>query len=182
LFITYDPFRTSFVSFVFDILTKSFDFILSTDKNLPGSLLYSGKYWYDGKLGYSSLLYNLPSGVLINSLSKLNYARAAGVCCQLLQKNKRSTKIKLPSNRIVNVTTLDTWATLGVISNRINKLLVKTKAGNNRLRGVRPSVRGIAMNPVDHPHGGRTNGGIHPKTPWGLPATSKSSVKKKPLF
>jgi len=44
-------------------------------------------------------------------------------------------------------------------------LLVKTKAGNNRLRGVRPSVRGIAMNPVDHPHGGRTNGGIHPKTP-----------------
>jgi len=71
------------------------------------------------------------------------------------------------------------FATLGIVSNLKHKSLVIGKAGRNRLLGIRPSVRGIAMNPVDHPHGGRTNGGMIPVTPWGIPTRGKPTRKKK---
>jgi len=71
------------------------------------------------------------------------------------------------------------YATLGVVSNAKFKSTVIGKAGRNRLLGIRPSVRGIAMNPVDHPHGGRTNGGCPSVTPWGIPTKGKPTVRKK---
>jgi large subunit ribosomal protein L2 len=71
------------------------------------------------------------------------------------------------------------FGTLGSISNPQQNLISIGKAGKNRLKGIRPTVRGIAMNPVDHPHGGRTNGGRPSVTPWGIPTKGKPTVNKK---
>jgi large subunit ribosomal protein L2 len=73
----------------------------------------------------------------------------------------------------------ESFATLGIVSNSQQNLVYIGKAGKNRLRGIRPGVRGIAMNPVDHPHGGRTNGGRPSVTPWGIPTKGKPTVLKK---
>jgi len=85
--------------------------------------------------------------------------------------------IKLPSNFILNTSFFES-ATIGRTSNTFHNKIIYGKAGKNRYRGIRPSVRGIAMNPVDHPHGGRTNGGRPSTTPWGLPTKGVSTVKK----
>jgi large subunit ribosomal protein L2 len=76
--------------------------------------------------------------------------------------------VRLPSGKILTLFN-DSFATLGINSNLQHKLVVLGKAGKNRLKGLRPKVRGIAMNPVDHPHGGRTNSGFVYVTPWGIP-------------
>ena len=89
-----------------------------------------------------------------------------------------SCKVKLPSGSVISVP-IDSLATLGSISNSQQNLTVVGKAGRNRLKGIRPTVRGIAMNPVDHPHGGRTNGGRPSVTPWGKPTKGKPTVKNK---
>jgi large subunit ribosomal protein L2 len=83
----------------------------------------------------------------------------------------------MPSNKILKVS-VKNFATLGIISNVLANKVIIGKAGINRHLGKRPSVRGIAMNPVDHPHGGRTNGGRPSVTPWGKPALGKPTVKK----
>jgi large subunit ribosomal protein L2 len=74
---------------------------------------------------------------------------------------------------------VDSYATIGVVSNNQHNLTYLGKAGRNRNLNRRPVVRGIAMNPVDHPHGGRTNGGRPSVTPWGLPTKSKFYLKKR---
>ena len=118
---------------------------------------------------------------------KLNaqYSRAAGTFCQLISKSKGFCKIRLPSSNIVGISSF-CFATLGVLSNTFNRLTVLGKAGRNVLRGNKPSVRGIAMNPVDNPHGGRTNGGCCWVTPWGKPflfkKTSTSKFKKSFVY
>ena len=76
----------------------------------------------------------------------------------------------------------DAWATIGAVSNEENRLVNIGKAGRSRWLGIRPHVRGVAMNPVDHPHGGgegRQPIGMHPKTPWGKPALGKKTRKAK---
>jgi len=87
-------------------------------------------------------------------------------------------KVRLPSGKIVELLP-DVYATVGVLSNLQHNLVVLGKAGRNRLKGRRPTVRGVAMNPVDHPHGGRTNGGRPSVTPWGIPTKGKPTVRKK---
>jgi len=135
------------------------------------------------RLGFRTLLKNIPTGTIINCLSlqkdkKVKYIRSAGTFGQIIQKNILSCHIKLPSNQII-IVSANSYATIGVISNLKNNLVVLGKAGRNRLMGHRPSVRGIAMNPVDHPHGGRTNGGRPSVTPWGIPTKGKPTVKFK---
>ena len=103
--------------------------------------------------------------------------RSAGSFGQLIQKETFCNKIKLPSGKIISIPSSST-AVLGTVSNSNHSLCIKGKAGYNRLNGKRPSVRGIAMNPVDHPHGGRTNGGIPSVTPWGLPTKGQKTRKK----
>ncbi len=73
----------------------------------------------------------------------------------------------------------ESYVSIGSVSNEKHNLIVKGKAGRNRNLGRRPIVRGIAMNPVDHPHGGRTNGGRPSVTPWGLPTKGKFYLRKK---
>lgn len=181
--VCYDPYRKAFVSLVFDLIKHSFDFIINIEKLYPGSLIHSGPSISDFKLGYRTFLKSVPSGSFINNIStrinsKAIYARAPGTFCQLLQKNKNFLRIKLSSSKIINVST-HAVATLGIISNTIQRKICIGKAGSRRLQGIRPATRGIAMNPVDHPHGGRTNGGRPSVTPWALPTKGKPTVKKK---
>jgi len=181
--IEYDPYRSSFISLNFDFINKKFFYSLSTDSVTVGSLISSSQNFSELRLGFRTLLKNIPTGTVINCLSlqndrKIKYIRSAGTFGQLIQKNILNCHVKLPSNKIIVVPS-SSYATIGVISNLKNNLVVIGKAGRNRLIGKRPSVRGIAMNPVDHPHGGRTNGGRPSVTPWGIPTKGKPTVKKK---
>jgi len=88
------------------------------------------------------------------------------------------SNIKLPSGKIIKIPSIFS-ATIGRVSNVLHDKIIIGKAGKTRYRGIRPSVRGIAMNPVDHPHGGRTNGGRPSVTPWGLPTKNYPTVRTK---
>jgi len=122
-------------------------------------------------------------GTIINNISfgaytKSKFVRSAGTYAQLIQINKKVAKIKLSSNKIITIPS-NSYATIGMVSNEKHNLICLGKAGRKRNLNRRPIVRGIAMNPVDHPHGGRTNGGKPSVTPWGLPTKSKFYLKKK---
>ena len=176
----YSGSQNAFVSLNFDLLTKSFFKNISTENTYPGSLIISGKEIKEQYIGYRTLLKFIPTGTIIHSISYNNdviYASSAGSFCQLIEKNTKC-KIRLPSGKIVNISE-NCFATIGSVSNNQFKSTYVGKAGRNRLKGIRPSVRGIAMNPVDHPHGGRTNGGRPSVTPWGIPTKGKPTVKKK---
>ena len=107
--------------------------------------------------------------------------RSAGTSAQIISKEETNVQIKLVSGeiRVINKNSL---ATLGILSNPDNKNIKLGKAGRNRYLGNRPKVRGVVMNPVDHPHGGgegRTSGGRHPVTPWGKPTKGKKTRTNK---
>jgi large subunit ribosomal protein L2 len=178
----YDPNRSSFVSINYDLLSKQFCNTISTHFVYPGALIICSKSITELKLGYRTLLKNIPTGSIIHNISYRKslgtLIRAAGTFGQIIQKTEKNCKIKLPSGNIKEFS-IKSYATLGVVSNLQNNLVVIGKAGTNRLLGNRPSVRGIAMNPVDHPHGGRTNGGMPSVTPWGKPTKGKPTVKSK---
>jgi large subunit ribosomal protein L2 len=178
--VSYDPNRSSFVSINFDFLTNEFYYDLCTSQVYAGSLTETNKDLRERWLGFRSTLKNLPVGSLIHSvgLSKPQYAKSAGTFVQLIQKGKDFSKIKLPSRKLVNVSS-KSYGTLGSVSNNQHNLLCIGKAGRNRNLGRRPIVRGVAMNPVDHPHGGRTPGGCVYSTPWGIPTKCKFSLKRK---
>jgi large subunit ribosomal protein L2 len=182
--ILYDPKRSAFISLNFDINKKLFFYSINTNYIFPGSFICCDSKNIDLKLGFRTVLKNIPTGSVINCLSfsklknqKINFIRSAGTFGQIVQKNFLFSKIKLPSNQIIEVPT-SSFATIGSVSNNLQKFIVFGKAGRRRLLGNRPSVRGIAMNPVDHPHGGRTNGGRPSVTPWGIPTKGKPTVKK----
>jgi large subunit ribosomal protein L2 len=180
----YDPKRTSFVSLNFDLKTKKFFQNLSTLNVYSGSIISNKLDQNDLSLGDRVTIESIPPGSIVHSLavnskdSKTLFARSAGTFCQIIQKQVDSCKIKLPSGSVISVP-INSLATLGSISNSQQNLTVVGKAGRNRLKGIRPTVRGIAMNPVDHPHGGRTNGGRPSVTPWGKPTKGKPTVKNK---
>lgn len=107
--------------------------------------------------------------------------RAAGASAQLLSKEERFAQIRLPS-REIRLVDLECNATLGQVGNLEHENIVLGKAGRSRWLGRRPRVRGSAMNPVDHPHGGgegRSGPGRHPVTPWGQPTKGKKTRKKR---
>jgi large subunit ribosomal protein L2 len=181
--ITHDPFRNSFVSLNFDMLSKSFYRILATNGVGPGSLQTCNEYHCDLKLGNRTSLRLVPTGSILHSLSLrfcsyVKFVRSAGLFFQMIQKNKKICRIRLPSGLIKEVSQ-DACATIGIVSNFLHRSIFLGKAGKSRLLGVRPSVRGIAMNPVDHPHGGRSNGGKPCVTPWGIPTKGKPTVIRK---
>jgi large subunit ribosomal protein L2 len=107
--------------------------------------------------------------------------RAAGVAAQLLAKDGDWSQLRLPSGE-VRMVHLNCRATIGQVGNSEHGNIKIGKAGRSRWLGNRPKVRGVAMNPVDHPHGGgegRTSGGRHPVTPWGVPTKGKKTRKNK---
>jgi large subunit ribosomal protein L2 len=179
----YDPNRTSFIFLNFDLKKKVFFQTLATNSIYPGSFSLCKSDFLELKLGYRTQIKNVPTGSLIHTLSlsertRGQYIRSAGTFGQIIQKDEKKAKVRLPSNNIIDVS-VESYVTLGVLSNLQHNLTYLGKAGRNRLMGRRPIVRGIAMNPVDHPHGGRTNGGRPSVTPWGLPTKGGFYLKKR---
>lgn len=183
LYSTYDPNRTAFLIAVFDFLTFKFFYSLSTHMLYSGCIIGCTKPGHKYFLGFRYKLdFQVPGSILSAISLKVNkkaqYSLAAGTYCQLLYKSLTSCKIRLPSNQIISIAS-NSFATVGAISNIFNRYIVIGKAGRNRLLGIKPTVRGIAKNPVDHPHGGRSNGGCCWVTPWGKPFKFKKTSRSK---
>ncbi len=179
----YDPNRNSFVNLNFELSEKRFFFNTAPNSLYPGALWKNSKNLNELKLGNRTLIKNIPTGSLIHNLSLKNdlnpkYIRAAGTYGQIVQSGSKIAKIKLPSKKIIEIS-VNSIATIGIISNTQSNLTTIGKAGINRKLGIRPTVRGIAMNPVDHPHGGRSNGGMPSVSPWGIPTKSGFYLRKK---
>ncbi len=107
-------------------------------------------------------------------------ARSAGTSVQLVAKEGEHATLRLPSTEMRRVS-IDCRATVGEVGNAEHELVSVGKAGRNRWKGVRPQTRGVAMNPVDHPHGGgegKTSGGHHPVSPWGKPEGRTRNTNK----
>ena len=108
-------------------------------------------------------------------------ARSAGCYVQLVGKDAGFAQLRLTSGEVRLVKT-ECIASIGAVSNQDNQNIKLSKAGRKRWKGVRPTVRGVVMNPVDHPHGGgegKTSGGRHPVTPWGKPTKGKKTRTNK---
>ncbi|MEX2016730.1 MAG: 50S ribosomal protein L2, partial [Candidatus Hydrogenedentales bacterium] len=109
------------------------------------------------------------------------FARSAGNSCQLLAKEAGYAALRMPSGEMRRVP-LQCRATIGEVGNEDHTNVSIGKAGRSRWMGKRPKVRGVVMNPVDHPHGGgegKSSGGRHPVTPWGVPTKGHRTRKKK---
>lgn len=185
--IEYDPYRTSNIAAIYNINTKTYDYILAPKNLKVGDIVKSGK-GADAKNGHSLPLSKIPIGSLLHNVSvitnkKSQLSRAAGTSTQLMEKSPKTARIKLSSGEQRTVST-DCYATIGIVSNEFLLLTTTGKAGRSRWLNKRPIVRGVAMNPVDHPHGGgegKTSGGRSSVTPWGKPTkggkTSRSTNK-----
>jgi len=129
---------------------------------------------------------NIPVGSTIHCVELkpgkgAQIARSAGTSAQLVAREGTYATLRLRSGEMRKILT-ECRATLGEVSNSEHSLRSLGKAGASRWRGVRPTVRGVAMNPVDHPHGGgegRTSGGRHPVSPWGTPTKGYKTRKNK---
>jgi large subunit ribosomal protein L2 len=138
------------------------------------------------KLGSTLPLRNIPVGSVVHCVEMkpgkgAQIARSAGTSAQLVAREGAYATIRLRSGEMRKVLA-DCRATLGEVSNNEHSLRRLGKAGASRWRGIRPTVRGVVMNPVDHPHGGgegRTSGGRHPVTPWGVPTKGHKTRKNK---
>jgi large subunit ribosomal protein L2 len=169
--VTYCSTRSCFIAVHFNIVTLRFNFNIHTDKQCVGGLLESrlNNKLIAQKIGSVLTLDTAYAGAIINSVQKRNkniFARSAGTYCQIVQKHKGFVKLKLPSGKIIELDN-KCVVTLGSVSNKNHSLCVLGKAGKQRYNSRRSIVRGVAMNPVDHPHGGRTNGGRPSVSPWG---------------
>jgi len=130
----------------------------------------------DIKVGNNLPLRNIPVGTLINGIELrpgggAKMGRSAGTKVQLVAKEGNKAQLRLPSGEMRYVD-VRCRATIGEVGNAEQSNINWGKAGRNRWKGKRPTVRGVAMNPVDHPHGGgegKTSGGRHPVSPWGKP-------------
>ena len=138
------------------------------------------------KAGNTMPLRNIPVGSVIHCIELkpgkgAQVARSAGTSAQLVAREGQYVTVRLRSGEMRKVLS-ECRATLGEVSNSEHSLRKLGKAGASRWRGVRPTVRGVAMNPVDHPHGGgegRTSGGRHPVSPWGTPTKGYKTRKNK---
>ncbi len=140
----------------------------------------------DIKPGNCLTLKNIPVGTLVHNIElKIGkggqIARGAGSVCQILAKEGKYAHVRLPSSE-VRLINLQCRATIGQVGNLDHENISIGKAGRNRWLGRRPNVRGTAMNPVDHPHGGgegKAKGGRHPVSPWGMPTKGYKTRSKK---
>jgi large subunit ribosomal protein L2 len=182
--IEYDPNRTSFIALV-KYSDGILSYIIAPHKLNIGDKILSSRALIDVKIGNTMPLSVMPIGTIIHNLELKPgcggvIARSAGVYCQLAGKDSGYALIKMQSGEI-RMFDLNCLATVGSVSNLDNKNISLGKAGRSRWLGVRPTVRGVAMNPVDHPHGGgegKTSGGRHPVSPTGKSAKGKITRKR----
>ncbi|GAA0790086.1 50S ribosomal protein L2 [Marinobacterium sediminicola] len=180
----YDPNRSANIA-----LVKYADgerrYIIAPKGLQAGARIVSGDD-ADIKIGNTLPLRNIPLGSTVHCVELkpgkgAQIARSAGTSAQLVAREGAYATLRLRSGETRKVL-VDCRATLGEVSNSEHSLRQLGKAGAKRWRGVRPTVRGVAMNPVDHPHGGgegRTSGGRHPVTPWGVPTKGHKTRKNK---
>lgn len=180
----YDPCRTSFIALLaYEDGTHAY--ILAPQKLKVGDTVISGDR-VDIKPGNAMPLKNMPVGTIVHNVELKpgkggQLARAAGTYVQLMERNSLQAQIKLRSGEIRLVPS-GCIGSIGVVSNPDHSNRQIGKAGAKRWRDRRPVVRGVAMNPVDHPHGGgegRSSGGRHPVTPWGKPTKGKKTRNNK---
>ncbi len=170
--IEYDPNRTAYIALI-KYQDGEVAYILAPQRLAAGDKVISGEKT-DVRPGNAMLLKNIPVGTIIHNVELKpgrggQIARAAGSYIQLVGRDAGYAQLKLSSGE-VRIVRSDCMASIGAVSNPDHGNVSLGKAGRKRWMGVRPSVRGVAMNPVDHPHGGgegRTSGGRHPVTPWG---------------
>ena len=186
LAIEYDPNRSARIALV-EYPDKGKRYILSPlGLNVGDTIIASNQKEAEIKTGNCLPLRFIPSGTMIHNLELSKgqggqIVRSAGSSAQIMAKEGEYAHIKLPSGE-VRLISLDCHATIGQVSNIEHEALSLGKAGKKRWLGIRPTVRGAAMNPVDHPHGGGEGksgqGNPHPVTPWGVPTKGYKTRKK----
>ena len=187
--IEYDPFRSSFIACCFLKETGNFQYILAPQSLTIGTLLIANYGLRRPSLGSPCLLYFSQIGDFLYNVNinngplSYNVAKSAGTSCKVLKKELKNfySLIKLPSG-VLRKVSLASFGFLGKTSNPDYRYTIVAKAGRNRWLGIRPSVRGVAMNPVDHPHGGgegKSSGGRPSCTPWGFPTKGQPTKRKK---
>ena len=183
--IEYDPYRTANIARVFSKSLQKHFYILAPQNLKVGHFVESQLNHNDlkFKLGNTFYLKDVHLGTFLHNVffpgSKGAAARAAGSFVQLISKNQSFCRVKLNSGEYRLFDSL-AQATIGIVSNSLHKRRILGKAGRSRWLNKRPTVRGAAMNPVDHPHGGRTSGGTPSYTPWGKLTLGKPTRKKLP--
>src|SRR5688572_11415471 len=180
----YDPNRTAFIALI-RYADGELSYILAPQRLKAGDVVISGNK-VDVKPGNAMPLKNIPVGTIVHNVEMKigkggQIARSAGTYVQLVGRDQGMALLRLSSGE-VRMVSADCMATIGAVSNPDEQNIVIGKAGRSRWLGRRPHVRGVAMNPIDHPHGGgegRTSGGRHPVTPWGISTKGKKTRKNK---
>lgn len=183
--IEYDPNRTAYIMLLEDEHGKK-SYAIAPDGVTVGTLLYSGEH-ADIKPGNVLPISQIPVGTFIHSIELYpgrgaQLVRSAGTAAQLMAKENGMAQVRLPSGE-VRLVRLDCRATIGQVGNLEHENIKLGKAGKTRHLGIRPTVRGSVMNPVDHPHGGGEGrspiGRPGPVTPWGKPTLGYKTRNKK---
>jgi len=182
--IEYDPNRTAFIALIrYD--DGELSYILAPQRLGVGDKVVSGDK-ADIKPGNALPMKNIPVGTIIHNIEMKagkggQIARSAGTYAQLVGRDAGYAQLRLSSGEM-RMVRAECLATIGAVSNPDQQNVAIGKAGRTRWRGWRPVTRGVAMNPIDHPHGGgegRTSGGRHPVTPWGKPTKGAKTRKNK---
>jgi large subunit ribosomal protein L2 len=180
----YDPNRTGFIALLrYD--DGELSYILAPQRLKVGDQVIAGER-VDIKPGNAAPLRAIPVGTIVHNVEMKpgkggQIARSAGTYVQLVGRDGDYAQLRLTSGEI-RVVRQECMATVGAVSNPDHQNINLGKAGRSRWLGRRPHVRGVAMNPVDHPHGGgegRTSGGRHPVTPWGKPTKGRRTRRNK---
>lgn len=182
--IEYDPNRTAFIALI-KYEDGELSYILAPQRLSPGDKVIAGNK-VDVKPGNAMPLKSMPVGTIIHNIEMKpgkggQLARSAGTYAQLAGRDGANAQIKLTSGELRLISS-ECIASVGAVSNPDQKNISLGKAGRSRWLGRRPVVRGVAMNPIDHPHGGgegKTSGGRHPVTPWGKSTKGKRTRNNK---
>lgn len=182
--IEYDPNRTAFIALI-RYENGDLSYILAPQRLIIGDKVVAGEK-VDIKPGNALPLKNIPVGTILHNIEMKvgkggQIARSAGSYVQLVGKDSGYALLRLRSGE-VRLVRAECMATIGAVSNPDHQNVNFGKAGRMRWLGRRPVVRGVAMNPIDHPHGGgegKTSGGRHPVTPWGKPTKGKRTRSNK---
>jgi large subunit ribosomal protein L2 len=177
----YDPNRTAFIALI-KYEDGEMAYILAPQRLKAGDQVVSGER-VDVKPGNAMPLRSIPVGTIIHNVELKpgkggQMARSAGTFLQLVGRDQGNALLRMPSGE-VRMVKAECMATIGAVSNPDQQNTSIGKAGRARHLGYRPTTRGISMNPVDHPHGGRTNGGRAWVTPWGKPTKGKKTRHNK---
>ncbi|RAU21236.1 50S ribosomal protein L2 [Paramagnetospirillum kuznetsovii] len=180
----YDPNRTAFIALI-AYADGEKAYIIAPQRLAVGDQVIAGEK-VDIKPGNAMPLKNIPVGTVVHNVELkvgkgAQLARSAGTYVQLVGKDQGYAQLRLSSGELRMVRG-ECMATIGAVSNPDQQNVSLGKAGRSVWLGRRPSVRGVAMNPIDHPHGGgegRTSGGRHPVTPWGKPTKGKKTRSNK---